>query len=105
MVCIKSQSAGCVTLKLRVAPSINSGLEPDNSMALASSVAPEPTRSMAALSGPMRNIWGVWASHLSLRSTVDATRTPPGPSIDVLSVSASLWASKPPTPSCWQVTS
>ena len=46
---------------------------------------------------------GVWASHLSLRSTVVATRTPPGPSIEVFSVSASLWASRPPTPSVAQV--
>ncbi len=40
-------------------------------MALASSVTALPTCSSAAISAPMRNICGVCASHLSLRSTVD----------------------------------
>ena len=75
------------------------------SIALASSVTLEPTLSIASISGPMRNICGVCASHLSLRSTVEATRTPPGPSMEVLSVSASLCASSPPTlsPAHWSM--
>jgi len=33
---------------------------------------------------------------------VEATRTPPGPSMEVLSVSANWWASRPPTESLAQ---
>ncbi|MDB5885536.1 MAG: mfd [Polaromonas sp.] len=70
-------------------------------MALDSSVTTVPAlwaASSACASGPMRNICGVCASHLPVRSSVPATR----PFNDCLSVSGRRCASKPPTSSCWQ---
>ena len=67
-------------------------------MALDSSVTASPAASSACCSAPRRNICGVWASHLSLRSTVWATR----PSCSCFRVSGSLSASRPPTVSSQQ---
>ena len=64
-------------------------------MALASSVTVSPAASSASRRRPMRNIWGVCASHLSARSMV-ATALP---SRACLSVSGKRWASRPPTAS------
>ena len=75
-----------------------------NSTALDSSVTSTPAcvaACSAACSVPMRNICGVWASHLQLRLSVLATRPP----TSVFSVSASGSASSPPTASRQQAAS
>ena len=76
-------------------PGTSSGRWPTASMAPASSVKRSPACSIASIKRPMRNICGVWASHLSSRLSVPATRPPRS----VLSVSTSFCASRPPTSS------
>src|SRR5450830_1373631 len=85
-------------LEIDPAAGTSKGEKPSASTAAASSVTARPLAASACCNRPRRNICGVWASHLSCRSSVVATR----PAAPLLSVSASGWASRPPTGSFQQ---
>mmetsp|Transcript_6870 Transcript_6870/g.16867 ORF Transcript_6870/g.16867 Transcript_6870/m.16867 type:complete len:307 (-) Transcript_6870:316-1236(-) len=94
-----AKSSGHVTLKLAIEARTSRGARPRASTALASSVAAAPIAVSARSTRPRRNICGVCAAHLSRRSSVALTRPSASPAF---SVSATGWASRPPTGSCWQ---